>query len=313
MKKVSIIIFVILLNSLSSNSQINLVPNSDFEIFINCFHSIDSCQSWHNPTAYSPDYFNSCMTGGFSVPSNVYAYEMAHSGNAYAGIIMEFPGSVGSNREYIQAELLDSLVHGKSYLVSFYVCIADSSPFAVNDIGAFFGDTAIFSNQLTYLPVTPQIQNIPLVNPLNQRDTWILVQDTIIADGGEKFITIGNFKDDANTDTSSLAGGSINLDYAYYFIDDVDVHSIDSTSGIYDAPNCLNTEQIYFDFITQDIKIHSDCKFNSISIYNLSGDIEFYHKNNIEKDFKTFWPYRGLFIVNIEYSYYTSKKKLLIK
>lgn len=49
------------------------------------------------------------------------------------------------------------------------------------------------------------------------------VSGTYVASGGEKYITIGNFNNDANTDTvktdTSLSSGNI----CYYYIDDVTV------------------------------------------------------------------------------------------
>ena len=46
------------------------------------------------------------------------------------------------------------------------------------------------------------------------------VSDTFVATGGERYITIGNFYNDANTMTDTVSGTWYN---AYYYIDDVSV------------------------------------------------------------------------------------------
>ncbi|MEP7169859.1 MAG: T9SS type A sorting domain-containing protein [Bacteroidota bacterium] len=181
-----------------------------------------------NPTGYSPDYFNACYpdslsTNGHDVPVNYFGNQTARTGVAYVGLILEFFFGANNLREYVQVQLTDSLEPGQKYVVSFYVSISDSTSIAVNDIGAYFSDTAITSAQMTYLPVTPQINNDALLNPLTQRNVWIQVVDSLIAQGGEKFITIGNFKDDTNTDSTFVSGGSSTLQYAYYYIEDVSV------------------------------------------------------------------------------------------
>ena len=71
---------------------------------------------------------------------------------------------------------------------------------------------------ITNLAVQPQINNNPITNPLESIINWIQIQDSFIANGGEKFITIGNFKDNANTSISTTGG---RYPYALYYLDDV--------------------------------------------------------------------------------------------
>ena len=66
------------------------------------------------------------------------------------------------------------------------------------------------------------------------------ISGTYIANGGEKYLTIGNFKDDANTmiDSASSTANS-----AYYFIDDVSV--IDCTVGINEVNGNKDIGRLY--------------------------------------------------------------------
>jgi hypothetical protein len=205
----------------------NLVGNPSFENYTICPNAgnenIESAIGWYNPTAYSPDYFNSCATDviyGQSVPQNGFGFQPAKTGEAYAGLIsmIETDG-----REYIQTMLIDTLVSGKSYTVKFYVSVADSSPYAANNIGAFFSNNPVSVTHSWVLPYSPQIENDPIANPLYDRFGWTEVSDTFIAQGGEKYITIGNFNNDLDTDTTYFSNGSNWLSFSYHYIDDVSV------------------------------------------------------------------------------------------
>jgi hypothetical protein len=75
------------------------------------------------------------------------------------------------------------------------------------------------------MPYTPQIQNTS-ANPLTSKAQWMLVQDTLYAQGGELYMTIGNFMADSLSDTVFVGGGINQANFAYYYIDDVSVTDI---------------------------------------------------------------------------------------
>jgi hypothetical protein len=205
----------------------NLVPNPSFENIISCdpINGDFYAQDWIRTNNYSPDYYNSCWpdsidNGARDVPQNRYGFQLPRTGESYFGLVGAFFGFDG--REYIQAELTETLEANYTYHVNFYVALSDSSLFAVNDIGALLSDTPAYTPTLSVLNYNPQIANDPQVQPLSTYDYWYSVSGSFTASGGEKFITIGNFKDDMNTDISSL-GYFTNKQYGYYFIDDVSV------------------------------------------------------------------------------------------
>jgi len=260
------------------------VPNPSFEVFNACpdtnFGNINSANFWFNPSGFSPDYLNSCDTNVvypyYGVPLNMYGFQFARTGVAYAGIILSYLYGGDSIREYIEAKLIDSLLEGKRYSVSFYVSLGDSSSYSANDIGVFFSNALISSSSPYTLPFIPQIQNNPFLNPLYNKIGWTEVHDTFIAQGGEQYILIGNFKNDANTDTTNLPDGNPNYSpYAYYYIDDISVICLDSTGGIGDFSiddkiNIYpNPSHDYVQIKTENIFI------NKIEILNLLGEIIF--------------------------------------
>jgi gliding motility-associated-like protein len=201
----------------------NLVPNWSFEDTVGCpytFSQIYFSPPWYSPTQGSPDYFNTCnsTTTSFGVPANAFGNQNPKTGQAYAGMYV-FGISPANAREYIQVQLLDSMKAGKKYCVTFYTSLSDYSNQAISNLGLYISSQQVTSTSILPLPVTPQINNTNgyLINKVE----WTLISGTYIAVGGEKYITIGNFLDDANTDTTSFGG--INGQHAYYYIDDVTV------------------------------------------------------------------------------------------
>ncbi|MBL0341402.1 MAG: hypothetical protein IPP71_10930 [Bacteroidetes bacterium] len=177
--------------------QYNLVPNPSFEAFDTCPDNaglIYRAIGWTSPTQTSPDYHNSCTNGipwNIGVPQNVHGYQTAKDGNGYAGIIsytVNGFGIITGFREYIQIELLDTLVTGQEYYVRFYVSPGDSCRFTTNSIGAYFSnlkvDTVIYP--FTPLPYIPQIQN-SLSNDLNDRNVWKEVSEHLLRQAMRNF------------------------------------------------------------------------------------------------------------------------------
>ncbi|MBL1234001.1 MAG: gliding motility-associated C-terminal domain-containing protein [Vicingaceae bacterium] len=211
--------------ALPLKAQENLVPNGSFEEYNNCPSGggISWVKNWYSPTLGSPDYFNICATNSqFEVPQNTRGYQIPKTGGAYAGF---FARANDDAREYLQVELKKELEAGKKYAVQFYLNLADFYAVSVWNIGMHLSNTAISSPLINIyvLNVTPQILN-EKGNFLNWED-WTEVKVNYTSHGGEKFITIGNFYTEANTDTMLITGGQYSPS-TYIFIDDVSITEI---------------------------------------------------------------------------------------
>ena len=204
---------------------VNLIPNPSFESYVNCptsFGQTYQAAPWDAPTTGTSDYLNACAPVVFpsvNVPQNEQGYQAAHSGVGYAGII---PLSAAADyREYVQAPLTSPLVANASYLVKFYVSLADSSILAIDRLGAYLsvGPVGPVGNYAP-LALTPQVES-PANVYLTNSTGWTLVSGVVVASGGEDHIVIGSFRDDANT--STVPGPGLWPGGAYYYIDDVSV------------------------------------------------------------------------------------------
>jgi hypothetical protein len=204
MKLKLLILFLFL--QFSSFCQINLVPNPSFEDwkYIDTgFISQPFAKQWINPNKSSPDYFTADTIYGLgSVPSNRHGYAEAYDGNAYFFIGLRDDTSYnihGGFKEYIEVELTNSLIPGRYYSVSFYARWADSTTIAVYNLGMYFSQSLIFNDTILALTMcVPQIKN-DSGNYLSS-PSWVKIAGYYLAQGGEKFIVIGNFKEDENTD-----------------------------------------------------------------------------------------------------------------
>ncbi len=227
-------------------AQNNLVPNWSFENIQNfpppCssgYAPISDATGWVNPTNVDgPCIFNEVDTviclplpyPEFAVPSNIEGWQYAKTGKGYTNIqTLGFGNSIsGSNvREYIQTQLIDSLQKNKTYCLSFFVSLEDStSNYATSRIGCYFSPNAVSNYTQDLISVTPQVEN-PYHNFITSKTNWTAIQGTYTANGGENYITIGNFYNDVNTDTVFVPGmGSFwccapNNYLSAYYVDDV--------------------------------------------------------------------------------------------
>ena len=243
-----------LMNLLEVKAQYNLVPNPSFESYTSCptgSSQIDYASPWKG-TNNSTDYFNACAPSCVvSVPCQTSAsFQYARTGGAIAGLWM-INGYGGNYREYLQVNLTDSLINGNCYEISLFVNLHNSIKYAVNNFGVYISNSSFTTTSLPapYIPQIVNFNNKIISDTLN----WVEVSGIYVANGGERYITIGNFLDDANTDTLNTGNGS--YPGAYYYIDDVSVIPIDSIPGGMPADAGPDTNVVLGDsvFIGQEI------------------------------------------------------------
>ncbi len=219
----------------------NLVMNPSFETYSSCPQGISEfslCTNWSTTTTVAsdscstPDLYNTCspQLGGVNVPNALLGTHQPHSGNGFAGIILGdgFVGCVqtGDNyREYIEGQMTTPLTAGQKYLVKFYMSLAEAGMWGSNSVGIYFTNTQYVHDACpnSIINVTPQLEMCgpAIMDTVN----WVPVQWIYTAAGGEQFLTLGNFKNDANTNHVTHNCGSFNP-YIYYYIDDMSVTPI---------------------------------------------------------------------------------------
>jgi hypothetical protein len=264
------VIFLILSVLFFRSVSQNLVPNPSFEDTVNCptaIGQLSMSKFWINPTQASPDYFNICSTANFDwahVPDNGFGFQNARTGNAYGGF---YTGgqclSPSGLREYVQIALTSVLAPGSQYFVSFYVSRSNIMKYATSKIGAYISVVAPTRNDMLGINVAPQIENNLgfITDTLN----WVQISGVYTAQGGEQYITIGNFYDEAGTDTLNMGSGG---NCHYYYIDDVSV--IDSTLGI--ESNLIGQLKIFPNPANSILNIEARLQDAQIKIYDVLGN-----------------------------------------
>ncbi|MBK9195208.1 MAG: hypothetical protein IPO17_09525 [Flavobacteriales bacterium] len=203
----------------------NLVPNPSFETVTSCptFASmLNLAAPWYNPTQGTPELYHGCAPNGdfAGVPLNYSGgFQYARTGVGFAGIYT-FRVGVPQMREYIEVPLLQPLMAGSCYTFSMYVNMPNEFELACDGIGAHFSVGPVSSNSPFLLAITPQIDH-PLGVLITDTVGWTEVSGTYTATGGETHLTIGNFRNDANTTWAMFNPGVWYVEQAYLLVDDV--------------------------------------------------------------------------------------------
>lgn len=207
----------------------NLVPNGDFSEYKYCpgwRGLLGWAEPWYSPNRNTTDFCHVCAdpTAYAGIPENRWGYQESYVGDGYIGLRTWISPEVfvaGKNyREYMAVALLDSLVAGEAYLLGFQLSIGDSAAYFSDDIGMYLSPDSIPDDSL--LRVQPQLAN-PEGNMLTNLEEWVEISGTYIAKGGEKYLVIGNFKEDAQTTLQKRPNSEDLFQTTYYFIDDVRV------------------------------------------------------------------------------------------
>ena len=256
--------------ALSTKAQINLVPNPSFEEYSECPEftgDIYKATGWFS-CRESPDYFHPCTPfAGLSVPVNARGHQAAKTGEAYAGLGTFFK-TMPETREYLGVQLTQPLNPGVKYYCSFFVSRADTLTLdgATNNLGFRF-------SAQSYSETNPApIDNFSHYHTdaiITDKDVWTKVSGFFVADSAYVFLMIGNFYNDANTDTIECAS------VAYYYIDDICV----TTDSLYNehwssllSLNATKSIRVYPSPATSFLFVESEAQC-SVSVFYATGQL----------------------------------------
>ena len=219
-----------------------MVHNPSFEEHTTCPQRIEAIgimqgvDAWWQPTKGSSDYFHACGGRECLTPRNKMGNQAPHNGEAYCGIYC----SKENYREYLQTELKEPLVAGRRYHVSYWVSLADKSPHAVSTLGALLTTERIADSTWEILMQRETIDNMQVIatyyrpqvindwsNVLSSTTDWQEVSGDFVAQGGEKYLTIGNFNSFNRSNIHDIENSNAILQGAYYYIDDVSLVCLD--------------------------------------------------------------------------------------
>ena len=265
----------------NTNAQ-ELVPNGNFNYS-------DTCQSGSLVSGYmvepwiewaSPDYYHSCKQASYSIPSSFGGGGQPFEGQGYVGIGVYV--SFTSFREFIIIELTEPLVENTDYRGSFHVSMMDSMWFATRNIGAAFTAQEPPQDLNSILSIEPQVKYAGS-SYLDNKVGWIKIAGSFTAQGGERYLTIGNFDIDAETDTMFVPGGGVPPSHsevfwsgAYYYIDGVSVIPDSIYLSIGDHEDVADSFNLYPNpnsgLFTVDIGLGDEDQAE-LHVWNISGQL----------------------------------------
>jgi hypothetical protein len=266
------LLFVLLLFcKAQGNTQVNLVPNPGFEAYDTCPFYADSpnysganqiclATPWFQPLnpdsqengcgESSSDFYHMCAG---ILPKGIYGigYQYPKTGNGFSGIGLYYPNNPIEGREYIEVPLLLTLKR-KKHCVSWESNLAGMSGRGSNRIGAYFSQDTAFqpNNQFTLntwlsISVEPQIENLAIVT---DTQNWVPFHQSFMAQGGERFMTIGNFRDGELIESIIV---DTTLLWPYYYFDDF---------GVYELPEISAGLGGEIDSLGENVNLQASCE-----------------------------------------------------
>ncbi len=203
----------------------NLVPNPGFEQFSILPHGwfyrgsdfSSLVKDWSSASEASPDVYGPKINVPHTWQEKGFGRKKPRSGQYMIGIT-SYGCKEGKPhcREYVQVNLTEPLVVGQAYHVEFWASPLHTGLHA-NKLGIYFSQRKLQEKTDRVVRRNPQVFSEKIV-PGNQF-LWHKIQGDFTADKPCKFLVIGNFYPDDETEHSL---GSENAHkFAYYYLDDV--------------------------------------------------------------------------------------------
>jgi gliding motility-associated-like protein len=255
-----LMLLVFMASAITCRSQcisINLILNPDLEEYICCPNNMTmiSCATyWSQPitSGSTSDYFNTCGLDSLIGPDILPFFKHEFFGEGYAGIhAYGYNGNTippALRREYLQGTLSTDLYPGQCYYCSFWVKLfnlENQTPFAAIDaIGIYFSDTlpkqADTDAMAMYFPAQVNNQTGRIITDTT---SWTKITDTFIAGGGERYFTVGTFKQESEINKEYFYSPHNN--FSYYFFDNFSLCPCSDTIPPPEPPNAVYIPNIF--------------------------------------------------------------------
>ena len=213
LKKNSVLFLALLLyvNSFAQKTEKNLVPNPSFEKHKNRSSLIKNAIPWQG--AGTADYYYRTDKLDSS------RFKGAHTGKCYAGLRFQ-----PKYKEFMFVQLTEPLEKDRAYHFKMYVRLSGRSTVTLKQLGVYF------SKEEFEIGMKFEEQGIidsTFRKGISGTLDWIPIQGDYIANGGEKYVIIGNFRTKMTEDFVKRKRWDLfELREAYYYIDDISVRKI---------------------------------------------------------------------------------------
>lgn len=184
----------------------NLVPNGSFENFRKKTGSIKQAIPWQQIA--SVDFYQEPISNDTS------RFKGARTGNNYAGLRFQ-----KKYKEFLQVKFAEPLHRGTTYEYEMYIRLAFWSNASLKSFGALF--TKVGYKSKADAVKTAMIDSVSKKGSFINGYQWFKISGKYMADGGEKYLTIGNFSPNVKKDMIRMNVFKLGFKEAYYFVDDI--------------------------------------------------------------------------------------------
>lgn len=272
----------------------NLVENPSFEVAdkikkLNKLKKIEVANGWSSPTAMKADLYSTQAKEVATIPNNKQGREFPlgdEEGN-YAGIVA-YSYNNKEPRTYLQTELIGPLKKDVEYCVKYHVSLSDLSKYGVNNLGMYISKDPIEIETKEDIIFQKEKELAKVVIPSNNevkiaRYGFEPICGVFKASGKERFIIIGNFKNNKDTKYEKLKKKAdikgTQFPKAYYYVDQVEVFVLENPEDCdcNKAQQSKNGESVIYhkQFTSEDaFTMEQQIKFSTIYFDNLKSEID---------------------------------------
>ncbi len=187
----------------------NLVPNGSFENYRRKSIDLRKAVPWQQ--IESVDFYQKALDNDTTLQKGAYM------GECYVGFRFR-----KNYQEYIQVRLAEPLHRGTIYEFTMHLRLAFWSNASLRSFGAVF-TKAGYRGQKDAIKSMMVDTMCPKDFALNNNYEWMTLHGYYKSDGGEKFITIGNFAAVVQKDMLRLRQIGLRPRESYYFVDDIEL------------------------------------------------------------------------------------------
>lgn len=268
-----------------SFAQTNLVPNGSFEETDKKPKKGENemllALPWFSPDEeVAPDLYSKDIKKEYSIPENIYGYQMVNEGQNYAGF-RAYGYKEKLPRTFAEVKLDDGLIEGKSYCVSFDIALTKLSKYGSNNIGAYLSAKKVRMKDIEAWTIKPQVMHSQN-KVFNDQYLWVTICGVFKAQGGEKYLTIGNFHDQDdmdrnrdNTERMKRPKGYTQLQTydAYYYLDNVKVINLEelASCNCEEGDDANDMQVVYSENVSEDIDMEAASQIELEKLYYDQG------------------------------------------
>lgn len=184
----------------------NLVPNGSFENFRRQASTIRFAIPWQDKGTI--DFYQKPLS------NDTTAQKGAYSGYCYAGFRFQ-----KKYKEFLQVKLAEPLHRGSTYEFTMHIRLAFWSNALLRSFGVLFSKGG-YTKPADAIK-SSMIDTVCPKGGLNLGFRWFTIRGLYKADGGEKYMTIGNFAPEIKKDLVNMRLIRFGMKEAYYFVDDI--------------------------------------------------------------------------------------------